>query len=118
MGTEHKPKSTRARRGRSVRSFPRSQTKPTSRPEGVPPRSKPAPGLPDLDAILDAFSEALDLIQAAHMAQKQTNHWGPPEAVMSVGLAKLDRVYNDFDRATIDLASFCRQLDKTARGRL
>ena len=69
MGTAHNPKSTRARRGRSVRSSPRSQTKPTSRRKRAAPRSKPTAGrsstrLPGLDAILDAFSEAFDLIQA------------------------------------------------------
>lgn len=76
---------------------------------------RPSAGLPDLDSILDAFAEALALIQAAHMAQKQTDHWGPPQVAMSRGIAGLDRVYNDFDRATIDLAQFLQKQHKTTR---
>jgi hypothetical protein len=43
MGTAHKPKSTRASRGRSDRSSLRSLTKPTSRQATAPPWQKPAP---------------------------------------------------------------------------
>jgi len=72
---------------------------------------------PDLDAILDAFSEAFDLIQAGHMAQKDASHVGPPEVALRKGIAEMDRVYNDLDRATIELARFCRKQAKTGRGR-
>jgi hypothetical protein len=75
------------------------------------------PGLPDLDAILDAFSEAFDLIQAGHLAQKDAEHAGPPEVALRKGIAEMDRVYNDLDRATIELAHFCRKQQRAARGR-
>jgi hypothetical protein len=72
---------------------------------------------PDLDAILDAFSEAFDLIQAGHMAQKDAHHAGPPEVALRKGIAEMDRVYNDLDRATIQLSRFCGKQAKTGRGR-
>jgi len=123
MGPIRPHKSTRARRGRSVRSSPRSQTKPTSRRGAAAPRREPAAKRsmaakpPDLDAILDAFSEAFDLIQAGHMAQKDAPHAGPPEVALRKGIAEMNRVYNDLDRATIELAGFCRKQAKTGRGR-
>ena len=122
MGTAHKPKSTRASRGRSVRTSPRSQTKPISRRAATAPRSEPAakPSMarpPDVDAILGAFSEAFDLIQAGHMAQKDAPHAGPPEVALRKGIAEMDRVYNDLDRATIEFARFCRKQTKTGRER-
>jgi hypothetical protein len=72
---------------------------------------------PDLDAILDAFSDAFDLIQAGHMAQKDAHHAGPHDVALRKGIAEMDRVYNDLDRATIELASFCRKKTWTGRGR-
>ena|SRR3569833_2992723 len=122
MGSSHNPKSTRASRGRSVRSFPPSQPKPSSRRGAATPRTKPVASRstarpPDLDAILGAFSEAFDLIQAGHMAQKDAYHAGPPEVALRKGIAEMDRVYNDLDRATIELDRFCRKQTKTGRGR-
>lgn len=122
MGTAHKPKSTRASRGRSDRSSPKSETRPSGRSRAATPRSKPAlqrssARLPDLDAILGAFSEAFDLIQAGHMAQRDAEHAGPPGVALRKGIAEMDLVYNDLDRATIEFGRFCRKQHKAARGR-
>ena len=117
MGSLRPRNSTRARKVRSAKSLPRPRRKPQAAPPSAG-RKRSSASLPDLDSVLDAFSEALDLIQAAHMAQKQTDHWGPPEVAMSRAIAKLDRVYDDFDRAAIDLARFCRKQTKTGRRRL
>jgi len=72
---------------------------------------------PDFDAILDAFSEAFGLIQAGHMAQQDAHHAGPPDVALRKGIAEMDRVYNDLDRATIELARFCRKQTKPGGGR-
>jgi len=72
-------------------------------------------GAPDLDSILGAFSEAFDLIQAGHMAQKDAHHAGPPEVALRKGIAEMNRVYNDLDRATIELARCCRKQTKVGR---
>ena len=62
--------------------------------------------LPDLQAIFDTFAEALAITQAAHMAAKQADHWGPPEVALGKGIDMLKRVYSDLDGATTDLARF------------
>jgi hypothetical protein len=74
--------------------------------------------LPDLQAIFDTFAEALAITQAAHMAAKQADHWGPPEVALGKGIEMLKHVYSELDGATTDLAQFERKQLKAARAAL
>jgi hypothetical protein len=90
------------------------------KPRTAPPdarRKRSSAALPDLDAILGAFCEAFALVQAAHMAQQHAGHAGPHEVALKKGIAELDRVYNDLDRATLDLARFENEQPQMTRGR-
>ena len=68
--------------------------------------SRPAPKLPDLDAILAALFEAHALVSVAVSALAANNHCDLEETVLQMGVDALDVVYDRLDSATVQLALF------------
>jgi hypothetical protein len=91
MGTAHKPKSTGARRARSVKPSRKSRRKPM------------CPPIPDLHSILGRFYSALALVAVAHTAIHASDELGEEECVLRQGIAGLNAVYDEFDLADCKL---------------
>jgi hypothetical protein len=92
-----------------------NSTRPRLKP-AKSPRRRPArkPKLPDLAPIFDAFTEAFDLIRAAHMALREADQFGPPEVALTKGIEAMKAVYSDLDGATTDLVRLQRKQAKAA----
>jgi len=105
MGPLRPPKSTRASRGRSVRSSPKPLRKPVhpkptklrAAPKSKTKRAEP----PDLPSILHAYSEALALVSCAYVAISRRDDYGDEEPVLRMGRDALLKVYNDLDAAEL-----------------
>lgn len=105
MGTAHKPKSTRASRGRYDRTSPKSRRKPVH-PKSTKLRavrkSKTTRAEPrDFPSILHAFSEALALVSCAYVAISRRDDYADEEPVLRMGRDALLKVYNDLDAAEL-----------------
>jgi hypothetical protein len=70
--------------------------------------------LPDLAAILGAFSEAYAMIQVSLMAISENEHSGPERVTLRLGVEALDKVYNRLDKAIIELDEILETLGKGA----
>jgi len=105
MGTAHSPKSTRASRGRSVRSSPKPRRKPvhpkSTKLRAVPKSKTKRAEPPDFPSILHAFSEALALVSCAYVAISRRNDYADEEPVLRMGRDALLKVYNDLDAAEL-----------------
>jgi len=88
MGSK-KPHSTRPRR--AVRSLQHK------------PRRPIATTLRDFQAIFTALGDGLSLVQAAHMALRYADQWGPAEVALREGVKALQVVRSDLDAATTEL---------------
>jgi hypothetical protein len=80
-------------------------------------RRRAGEDLPDLHAILDAFSDAQALVAVAHIAMEANDQYGPEEHVLRLGVEALDLVYDQIDRAGMQLARFIKTVTvKGTRG--
>lgn len=59
--------------------------------------------VPDLAAILGAFSEAYAMIDVSLTAVSENEHSGPEGVTLRLGVEALDKVYNQLDKAIIEL---------------
>ena len=83
---------------------PRNSTrpKPAARRSSQKPkaaRQRARAGDPDLQSILHTFTDALSLVQAAHMAMRYADNWGPEEYTLRKGIEALRAVREDVERA-------------------
>jgi hypothetical protein len=78
-------------------------------------RTRPSTSLPDLRAILSAYGDARALVSVAHTAMLEGNY-GPEEHVLRMGVAALKAVYDQLDKAEMQLARFCEGNARARRG--
>jgi hypothetical protein len=70
--------------------------------------------LPDLDAILGAFAEAHAMIAVSLMAVTNNEASGPESVTLRLGVEALDKVYNQLDKAIIELDGIRKMLGEGA----
>lgn len=76
---------------------------------------KPRAPLNHLDEIHDAFADGLALVTTAHEVITQSSAYGPEETVLRLGVEALSRIYDQLDRANIELSS-SKKTSKKAGG--
>jgi hypothetical protein len=95
MGSAHKPKSTRARAARSVKSAPKPRRKPA-------PKSS-ATQRPDLGAIHHTLCEGIALVEVAHKINGSCDQCANTGIVLQLAIQKLVQGYDDFDKAETEI---------------
>jgi hypothetical protein len=78
-------------------------------------RTRPNTSVPDLTAILSAYGDARALVSVAHTAMLEGNY-GPEEHVLRLGVTALDAIYDQLDKAEMQLARFRKANAKARRG--
>jgi hypothetical protein len=66
---------------------------------------KPEP-LPELEPIVDAFRNALDLVVTAHAVIVEGDSYGSEESVLQQGCEALERVHDQLEEAELQLVRY------------
>jgi hypothetical protein len=99
----------------TLKSKPARAAKRRSRRRKRSRRTGPIMSVPDLSAILSAYGDARSLVSVAYIAVAQSNY-GPEEHVLRLGVTALDAIYDQLDKAEMQLARFRESNARARRG--